>query len=189
MQFEFENHIYRIAFRHEVSRKWEDHLTHLVRLSRDSQPSGALRGAAYLICDNCSRRLGREIRLSHLPKAERDRRTFCQVLKAVQRMEGSVESDIEFRGQTWRVCWEGVGRVNRGRGDQYRRDEGRLAALRNALDNAWPDGVDPASFAALDPESLDAITIERIAKWRREFKTTAWAAYRHRTDTANSAKP
>lgn len=140
MQFQFEGQTYRLGFRHEVSRRWEDHcgddhqttlqrVTYMVQTKKGPKPKA---GPAMLICLGCTERLGMVVRLSHLSKAEKERRTWCSIRK------WEAEGHPDGR---WAVVYERVGRVNRKAGDRYEKEAGRIAALRNALASARPASI------------------------------------------------
>jgi hypothetical protein len=152
MQFEFEGQTYRIGFMHEVSRRWEDHWKHEIDFTRAERPDGGFTGPAALVCLTCTRRLAQAhpdvdpytnpFRLSHLSKADKERRTRCRIYRR----------DAE----DWKIAYEGVGRVNRKAGDRYEREAGRLAALRNALGDSAVKPLKTAAWKAYNERAAQA---------------------------------
>lgn len=113
MRFQYENHLYRIAFHHAPSRVWADHAGHEVSI----EPADST-----LWCDQCS------IQLSHVPKAERIRTTSCTIYEEIVENAGGDTRSFELRPVV-----TGRARPNVAMGDRFEREKGRQVALTNAL--------------------------------------------------------
>lgn len=126
MTFEFAGRKFRIGFRHDKSRRWEDHVGHNIIFGRTQKTGFAettkagpgVTGPAFVWCLNCS------LRLSHLNREQRRRNTACTIWIDDQVLDGQ---------QTWRVLSMGESRLNVAAGDTFDREKGRVAALTNAL--------------------------------------------------------
>jgi len=122
MIFEYRGVRYRIGFRHEPSRRWEDHYDHGVRLARRNE-NGWISGPAELWCMQC------QIKLSHLSRAQRARNVQCTIW--IQDGERPEPWSGDKLVPVWRLLAQGQGRLHPG--DCYERERGRVAALRAAL--------------------------------------------------------
>jgi hypothetical protein len=162
MTFVFEGVRYRIVFRHDLSRRLEDHTAHYVYL----RPilGERYRGPAYLMCQTCTQKhkLAVPLKLTGLTKAEKRRNTACVILE-------------EIGPANWRPTeFSGVSQLNIDEGDQFSRELGRYHALLDALSPRMK-----ASGGALcDPKHAGSRRFYRATK---EFRDAAWAAYYSRS--------
>ena len=111
MTFTFDGDQYRIAFQHDKPRDLLYHVDHHVELCEITDEDGNSRGGLW--CVKC------ELKLAPLNKAESVRNTSCMIL-------------VQHEGE-WVVLQEGRSKLNVKAGDRYNREDGRVAALRNAL--------------------------------------------------------
>lgn len=122
MTFEFAGRKFRIGFRHDKSRRWEDHVGHNIIFGRIQKKTPASKpgvtGPAFVWCLNC------QLQLSHLDRERRRRKTHCTIW---------IDEAILDGQQTWRVLSMGQSRLNVAAGDTFDREKGRVAALTNAL--------------------------------------------------------
>jgi hypothetical protein len=192
MTFKFEGKEYRIAFMHELPRAWEAHKGHNVSLA---QHNGS--GATVLFCRTCStaNQPHCTFRLSHVPEAQRQRRTHCTISVAT----GEVNEDGYL---IWKTVANGVSQVNVKAGDRFSRAGGRHWSLTHALEQLsvtdpeisrvlrltanigdiladqrpWVDEGWPMEFAqgkrAWALKALDALIASQKA-----FRAAAWHAY------------
>lgn len=133
--------VFSIAFRHDRSRNWSDHLgpMHQAVLARHE------RCGIVLWCSTCMLIIG------NVPKALRKRKTSC-----------TIRYHTDLNG--WVDVGTGVGSPNGKAGDQFMPKLGRIAALRNALNET------DLSLVPFFP------TTENI----HNFKAAVWAAYTNR---------
>jgi hypothetical protein len=114
MTFEFKGDQFRIAFRHDKPREWAWHaarngsMGHNVSLVREIET-----GRVVLWCNGC------QMKLAPLSKRERARNVECRI--------------YHWTLDSWMSITVGRSRLNFKAGDHYEREQGRRAALHDAL--------------------------------------------------------
>jgi hypothetical protein len=164
MTFTFEDQQFRIVFHHEPSRRLVDHLGHDVEIRRSSV-NGKFK-PAEIVCWKCAKKTGGPLRLAPLTRSEQRRNTVCVIMTQIQ-------------GKWVATDFLGVSRLNMDAGDQFSRQAGREAALRDTL-TPLLDHMAPL----LDHNKEDSMCGQKPKGQRRsfrgtvEFRTAVLAAFR-----------
>jgi hypothetical protein len=180
MTFSIDGQRYRIGFQHDKPKDWGSHIGHCnaegessIYLSKDGLYCGKCRVWLSGISPAIARRLPGEPRMfkgqvvykSKLVARELARNVGCIIYRR--------------EGDQWVSVHSGRSRLNTDAGDQYERESGRIAALRDAL----PKKEKP-------PEGLlaeyDGAYVEREQS-RQMFCEKAMDAYLNRARRGNKA--
>lgn len=123
MRFEFQGNEYRIVFRHDPSRELSAHVGHNVFLGPAIQD-----GHVILCCNDCREPGSSEYALTLYPVGKNQSRRQTHV-------------SIEFLlGKCWIPLIKSSSRVNAKAGDKFNRNDGREAALANAVGDCMVNG-------------------------------------------------
>jgi hypothetical protein len=194
MTFEVDGVRYRIGFQHDQPRDWDAHPVnardrygnprHVVLLVAENGLRQGPGGGTHLYCETCrtilsglSPAIAR--RLASQPRSSEVRDGKLRILRGSPLVEAEYARNVRciiYRrdSDTWTSCCSGTSRLNTGAGDRYAREQGRLAALRDALPKKPADDGSLVEWG--EQESR-----------RREFCRAAMEAYLERPRGAAQA--
>lgn len=143
MNFYFQSQQYRLAFFHDKPKDPQSHKDHVIKFVTEP-PEGRKPPKLTVRCILC------DVRLWPLKKRERERQTHCKIYRIEPKL---VLPDEKV------VVAEGSGLLKAG--DQFNREQGRLAALGKALEDMTSKEFREAAWKAY-LQRFQVLPVERV---------------------------